>query len=80
MLDIVEKAAFARVDRVGDDEAAHIEGEEGPERSLRAAGQRDRRAISLWDEEGAEGRARLERETEQWARFSGAVNVILRDA
>ena len=28
----------------------------------------------------AEGLARLERETEQWARFSGAVDVILRDA
>src|SRR5262245_59679538 len=53
-LDVVEQTTAARVESPGDQQAAHVEDEEGPKRGLHAAGEFDRRAVGLRDEECAE--------------------------
>src|SRR5262245_26715893 len=57
-LDVVEQTAAARVETPGDQQAAHVEDEEGPKRGLHAAGEFDRRPVRLRDEERAERRDR----------------------
>src|SRR6266540_3740475 len=54
-LDVVEQAAAARVEAPRDQQAADVEGEEPPQRGLDPAGERDRAAVALGDEEGAVG-------------------------
>ncbi len=54
MLHVVEQTAFSGVDAPGDNEAGHVEDQEGPERSFRSAGHADRGAVTLRDEESTE--------------------------
>src|SRR5262249_29213044 len=57
-LDVVEQTAAAGVEAPGDQQATHVEDEEGPKRGLHAAGEFDGRAVGLRDEERAERRDR----------------------
>src|SRR5262249_30200836 len=54
-LDIPEQAAGARVEPPGDGDAGEIEEQEGPWRGWGPAGQTDRGAVALRDEERAVG-------------------------
>ena len=57
-LDVVEQTAAARVEAPGDQHAADVEDEEAPKSRFHPAGETDRCAVSLRDEEGAESRDR----------------------
>ena len=55
---IESETSLAGVEAPGDDQAAHVEDQEAPQRRFDAAGESDRGAVGLRDEEGAECRDR----------------------
>src|SRR6266496_2588985 len=52
--DVMKQATLPGINGPGDDDADHVEEEESPERSLRAAGKVDRRSVGFRNEERTE--------------------------